>query len=876
MGAVMDSPPHKIGQLRNHSLPTTGCEPNYDQCELRCFPCGDLGDGDTGGVAPGGGVSEGGDGESGNEGGGATLCCTLPVLNSTGGNGLALLHLHRSASSLESPPRLLWLQNQTVINHGSDCVIGHTFDREQQGNLVVTCVNTTASTTDDFAFFWFLYLSYDGSDAPEFMSQQFTGFKNFPGSLSLSETRYLQASYGDCQYQENFFFVASSQGYTTNIQGDRIIIAEQGSISECWFPIDVAYIETDRLLLRVQCSQFITKLVTACGSHRTVEIYDSRVNGTIYQCGVAGTDVRVNLTLGNSSIRFTATEDLVVFENISHSHPFPFTTDVSYGFCSVGRDDLSFVFGLSNGSVLSLSFSSGRLSTLAHNSCSRSVETYTRGECYKARMTTSPGVVLAYDHRDSRFVVANLSCVEEPVVARIHVQRRPPLAEFVEGLGGSCRHSSPHPSPTSAATSEASSVSPVVDSPTSIGSSSSPVSSAMNSPPSARPQKSEKFILWVLPSVAVVLVSIVISAVIITTGVCIKRSRKKRVMSKRVMSLPNGNGGDGGVCDNSNDVELQLLTHTASPSLKTNSTAPSVESTPDPPNHTHPSSGSSAEVVSENPGSLDPVEGDKASPDPPAGETPPTSQEGSGRGTESTRNSFFENPTSQSGSREAVGPPLQSGEDEEEEQRHRQSESPAMAVDSDSESEPPQSEGGEEPRSKLLFSDTSYAEESAVPSSTESVDGDEPRSKLPGARPQSLTWETSHSAGSAAVSGNPGLLDAVNPDQLNSTSLPPFRNPASLQQAAGVSPFAQNGTPSHSSEGLSSDDQVFTPTPVTEQAGNADRVMGQYPLMPGGDQLQRLHHQQRLQGQGQRQGENSSSPVDPLTGEQQGRSQPRP
>ena len=421
--AAANRQPHLITQLRNHSLPVTGCEPNYEQCDLRCFTCGEI-DGDP------------------------SYCCTLPVVNSTGGNALALLQLQWSASH-EQTPRVLQLQNQTIISHNEDCVMAHTFDREQ-GDRFVSCINTTASTTSHFAFIWFLDIVHEGSSTLGFRGRQYTDFGEFPGPLSLSETRYVQSSYGDCQYPDNVFFVASSQGYTTNVRDSNIVIASHWNITDCWYPTDVSYVRTNRLLLRVQCSQYITKLVTACGSHMTVESYDSRVNGTMYQCGVArvagvaGTEVRVNLTLGDELIWFTATEDLPLFENISVSHPFHLTSNISYGFCEVGND-LTFIFALNNGSVLSLSFITGNISTLAHTSCTGSTDTYTRGQCYKARKASVPGLVIAYDHHNSNFVVANLSCPDDPVVGRVPVHPMPPLAGFVGGSDLTCRDS---PEPT--------------------------------------------------------------------------------------------------------------------------------------------------------------------------------------------------------------------------------------------------------------------------------------------------------------------------------------------------------------------------------------------------------------------------------------------
>ena len=215
--------------------------------------------------------------------------------------------------------------------------------------------------------------------------------------------------------------------------------SDPGSIEDCLFPIDVGYIETDeqpteRLLLRVQCTEYIMKLYTACGTQTVVATYDSRVNGTIYQCTKMD-DLRANLTFRDGFVNFTTSGSIQEFGDIAQSHVFPYTENISYGFCNVGKD-VNFVFALRNGSVFSLSFTTGLISTLTHNSCNSSTDTYARGHCYKARMTRTPDIVVAYDYTDSSFKVANLSCPENPMVSTIHLSPRPPLTGFVQLSGG--------------------------------------------------------------------------------------------------------------------------------------------------------------------------------------------------------------------------------------------------------------------------------------------------------------------------------------------------------------------------------------------------------------------------------------------------------
>ena len=435
-GGGSSTEPYEIVRLSNHSLPAAGCEPNFAQCSLQCFPC-----------------EEGRDLE----------CCTLPVLNGRGDNSLALLQLEWAASNTSSNnattdnpgPRTLTLRNHTVINHGQDCTTAHVYIRASNSHSnphFVDCINITASSQ---AYMFFLNLMYNidnvAQSAQLSETSYFARFEDFPGSLSLSEILYLQSFPGDCSSVRSVFFVANAQGYMASERDSFNFIFEWGPIEDCLFPLDVNYIEVDEsFLLRVQCSQFVTKLFTACGSLTTVATYDSRVNGTMHQCR-KGEDLRGNLTFIDDSVTFTTAGNIQDFGNIVPSHSFPFTQDMVYGFCLVGSD-VSFVFGLSNGSVLSLSFSTGKFSTIANNSCdSSSTDTYVRGHCYKAHtaMNGQQDVVVGYDYVGSQFKAVDLSCPGNPVVERLTVEPRPPLAGFLVDPQATCGGCPPVPSPSS-------------------------------------------------------------------------------------------------------------------------------------------------------------------------------------------------------------------------------------------------------------------------------------------------------------------------------------------------------------------------------------------------------------------------------------------
>ena len=792
MAAVSDRPSTKITQLQNYSLPAVGCEPNFKQCELRCFPC------------------QHEEGEN--------LCCTLPVLNSTGGNGLAFLQLRRANEQEYSSP--IWLQNQTIGVRNWDCVMGHTFDRKD-GNRVISCFNTSI----DSAYIVFVYLIHDTSTL-QFSVQQYTSFENFPGPLALSETRYLSESNGDCQYKENVFFVSISEAYTTNINGDNeVIIPQSGTISDCWYPIDVAFIETNlHLLLRVQCSQHITKLVTACGSHRTVEVYDSRINGTLCQCSVLDTDTRVlvNVTLRDDLICFTATGDLPIFENISRSHPFSFTPNISYSFCHI-ESDLTFVFGLSNGSVFSFSFTTGKTSILARNSCNSSTDSYARGECYKTHLYNSSSVVLAYDHVDSSFVVANLSCLEDPVVARIVVYPLPPLDELVRGPGGSC------PShPLSASSTVSPSASPVLSTPTTETTvhPNKNVSSTITYPTSTPTTKAVDQLLIALLVGAVLSVSIIGIIAAIVFILCIRhRRRKARSMAVNSQQLiPKKCGTNGAHANTTEDTELRQLSQSNNSSLPRDS-SPSSDSSSSSPN--------SKEYSAESdPATTDPTKSTSVEPDS-ATPYPMTSSSVGGAtisGNEASGEvngqlpvvSSEHNTEDSSHSRELLftsTPDTVSGDDDDQ----PKPKPPGAVADAGFQSQP------------LPSSETATQLQTT---NVESAHMDDRQQSLLG-RPQSLTWEQPSDSGGATFSNNSGRMDLAFP-----------YSPASPGHSSRSEP--PSPSPSHRlSQYVSGSSPVVPPTPASNTPGNTAPVIGQgLPLVSGFvQQPPNPHSQQQIPGQ---------------------------
>lgn len=402
MSATEGNKKYEIALLRNHSLPSADCDP-IDTCMLQCFNCKD---------------------------GDETVCCTLPVVNRTGDNHLAILQFQQQSDVESSPFRP---QDQAILSQDSDCVTAQVFFTGNPEELSVACVNTKL---DDQSYIWFLRLTYDStniSGTAKFILSNDFQLLHLTSPLSLSEFLSLERS--ECHFPA-IFFVANSSVYSIIQQADHFIFPNPLiSIPDCFFPLDVSYMHMNQLHLRLQCSEYIAKLFTACGFQEVVEVFDSR-NKTVYQC-VSTMGNTANVTLQNDLLNVTVIGSPQEFEGVIPSQYFPFMENISYAFCNVGRN-VSFVFALRNGSVFGLSLTTGKLYSLSHNSCNSSTNTYARGQCYKTRNTTIPNVIGAYDFEESTFKIANLSCPNNPVVANIEMDSLPPLVTLVRLSRGVC------------------------------------------------------------------------------------------------------------------------------------------------------------------------------------------------------------------------------------------------------------------------------------------------------------------------------------------------------------------------------------------------------------------------------------------------------
>lgn len=393
LSAMEGNRTQEITQLMNYSLPTVGCEAIFDNCRLQCFEC-----------------------EYGEE----SMCCTLPVINATGSNHLAILQLGQ-LNSIESAP--FELRDTAIISQNSDCITAQVFFPGDPDHRSVACIYTNRNRSTGVCFLKLVYDSTNILGTAEFLESP-QGCGSFDPQ-SLSEFSSIELP--EC-FSPAIFFVAQNSVYTISVVGmDGISVFKQ-EIPDCNFPLDISYMHLGELHLRLQCSEHTTKLYTACGSHEVVEVFDSR-NRSVYQCE-SSTGNTANLTLQNGLLNVTVSGSSQEFSNVIPSQNFSFM-NISYAFCDVGIN-IQFVFALRNGSIFSLSLTTGKLSILSHDSCNSTTNTYTRGQCYKTRNTTIPNVIGAYDFEDSTFKMANLSCPENPIIANIEVDPIPPLAAFVQ------------------------------------------------------------------------------------------------------------------------------------------------------------------------------------------------------------------------------------------------------------------------------------------------------------------------------------------------------------------------------------------------------------------------------------------------------------
>ena len=402
------SPCHEITLLANHSLPTIDCGPDFLHCELTCFACGEE----------------------------HKLCCTMPVVNSTGKNFLALLQLQQPVSD-DSKFQLV---DCSIMPTNADCVAARVFSRPPKLNPdiehFVACINTTDGAS---SYAWFLPLVFNASDisgTSQLKTEplQTSEYRRLYSPLSLSKLLHVEVSNSrsGCEASGNVFFVANGLVSTLRVDAEAPAFTDSNgdTIAECTHPVDIAYLQRDELLLRVQCSDNIMNVFTPCGTRSVIETYDSRIDGTIYQCTNFKEDLHLDLTLQDDLLNVTSTNNPDVLVHLIPSQQFPFTANISHAFCEAD-DDISFVFMLRNGSIFSLSLATGELYAITRNSCNSS-----SNQCYRARRTGINNTIAAYDYQDSSFLFFNISCPAEPVVVRIPKYPLPPLAAYVQVVTG--------------------------------------------------------------------------------------------------------------------------------------------------------------------------------------------------------------------------------------------------------------------------------------------------------------------------------------------------------------------------------------------------------------------------------------------------------
>ena len=390
--------PYVIGQLYGYSLPVD-CESSYDRCGLGCEAC----DGDD------------------------AQCCMMPVTDSLGENFLSFLKLRQPRANSEYK-----LIERVAISTEADCIAAHTYSRPR-GLLYkhfAACLNTTGNGD---SYLWLREYSYNGSnisesshfrddiEAPDSLSRRSYAL-HIDSPLSLSQLVYLDNSSSECLARSNLFFSSNGTVVTTKLSSNTKLFQESyPPIPDCSQPLDVSDFEGGDQFLRIQCSDYVTKIFTPCGSQTVIQTYDSRVNGTVFQCKKN----KLNLRLEDGFLNITSYDGSEKQSNF----PFEFTRNISQGLCVEDRHS-AFVFVLRNGSVFSISLATGELSMLSLSSCNDSK--YDRRQCFNVRYTGVKNTIAVYDYRKSELLLTNFTCTQY-----VAIGPQPHFAAFVAGKGES-------------------------------------------------------------------------------------------------------------------------------------------------------------------------------------------------------------------------------------------------------------------------------------------------------------------------------------------------------------------------------------------------------------------------------------------------------
>lgn len=390
--ATPDNPEHReVTTLPGVHLPSEECGEGYTRCPLKC-----------------------------DENGEESLICSFPATNSTTGTldpSIALLHLKHGSDLVG----LQLVQEKLVsVPYDINCAPVEVFDRGPNADYrhPVACLNLTAQ---DASYAYFLLLEYDRaniSSARLKADTPLSGQYYLITEHSFSNLLYWESPNTACFIRGNIFMKDGSRVVTFELRDNPKFrqLEEHHKIEDCLNTLDFSTFESG--LLRIQCSDDDVVLYDVCRTETVVERYNSTLNGTVYQCSEA----RINLLLNGTflDIRPYGTGRDDVMDNLT----LPFD-DIIRAKCT-GKEIPALFLTRKSGETYLLFLTSGHRFYLAQNSC-------IGNSCLSLDiLRTKFGYIAGtYDYSSNEYVVANLSCSESPVIARVPFASLPDLTALV-------------------------------------------------------------------------------------------------------------------------------------------------------------------------------------------------------------------------------------------------------------------------------------------------------------------------------------------------------------------------------------------------------------------------------------------------------------
>ena len=378
--ATPDSPDHQeVVTLPGVHLPSQECGEAYTNCPLTC--------------------------EEDSE---ESVVCSLPAINSATGtldSFITLLHLKKGSE----PVGLQLVQEKLVpVPYDLNCVPVEVFDRGPNADYrhIAACLNLTSQ---DGRYVYFLLLEYDRDNISS---------ARLVDDTPLSAEYYLITEHGfsklvyweppntACFIRGNIFMKDGPRVVTFELRDNPRFrqLEEHHEIEDCPNTLDFSTFEAD--LLRIQCSVDDVALYDVCRTETVVERYNATLNGTVYQCSEARVNLLLNGTFLDVRPYGIGRED--VMDNLT----LPFD-DIIRAQCTGKEIPALFLTRKSGGTYL-LFLTSGRLFFLAQNSCVG--DSCLNLDILRTKYAYITGL---FDYNSNEYIVANLSCSDNPVMARV-------------------------------------------------------------------------------------------------------------------------------------------------------------------------------------------------------------------------------------------------------------------------------------------------------------------------------------------------------------------------------------------------------------------------------------------------------------------------